>query len=205
MWAVAVTALSLSWSSAELNQGSMCCRRQHQVGGGKKVTALRKKWWLLLTWTHNSQTPLFTLKTLCRPSGVGSLASTLFKSSCSAAKVSLYNPYMNLTKKNVRQQQHWNKLFSAFINVLENTFLCFGSNVSSSLFFSGVCVSEGREITLFTHTFSRSKLSFSLRIGSRGLKQDWSKKTKHWTIIKKISKIKFHFSKVPVSSSNSVT
>lgn len=50
----------------------------------------------LLTY---SQTPLFTLKTLCRPSGVGSLASTLFKSSCSAAKVSLYNTYMNLTKK----------------------------------------------------------------------------------------------------------
>lgn len=31
-----------------------------------------------------------TLKTLCRPSGVGSLARTLFRSSCSAASVFLY-------------------------------------------------------------------------------------------------------------------
>lgn len=33
----------------------------------------------------------FTLKTFCKPSGVGSLANTLFSSSCRAASVSLYS------------------------------------------------------------------------------------------------------------------
>lgn len=38
-----------------------------------------------------------TLKTLCRPSGVGSFASTLFRSSCSAANVSLYSACIHLS------------------------------------------------------------------------------------------------------------
>lgn len=62
---------------------------------------------------------------------------------------------------------------------LNHTFLCLGSSISSSLVFSGVCVSGGREITLFTHTLSKSKLSSSLSAGSRGLKRN-QLKTKHW-------------------------
>lgn len=66
--------------------------------------------------------------------------------------------------------------------VFKFTFLCLGSSVSSSLVFSGVCVSGGREITLFTHTFSKSKLSFSLSAGSRGLRKGGSK-TKHIDVV----------------------
>lgn len=66
-----------------------------------------------------------------------------------------------------------------YSTVLYFTFLCLGSRKSSSLLFSGVCVSHGRETTLFTHTFSKSKLSFSLNAGSRGLKH-FRSKIKHW-------------------------
>lgn len=63
------------------------------------------------------------------------------------------------------------------------TCLCLGSRISSSLVFSGVCVSGGRETTLFTHTFSKSKHSFSLSAGSRGLKH-YRSKIKHWKVMK---------------------
>lgn len=65
---------------------------------------------------------------------------------------------------------------------LNFTFLCLGSNDSSSLVFSGVCMSGGREITLFTHTLSKSKLSSSLSAGSSALRK-YQLKTKYWDAV----------------------
>lgn len=126
--------------------------KESEKGRRLNDNATKEKAMTASNYISYSPTPLFTLKTLCRPSGVGSLASTLFKSSCSAAKVSLYNPYMNST---------WNVTLTTaeFELMFSSIYKCFTKHLSLLrvqyliffIFLWWVCVRRQGNHTVHTH------------------------------------------------------
>lgn len=95
----------------------------------------------------SSQTHAFTLKTLCSPSGLESLASTLFKSSCSAAKVSLYNSCVNSTQ-NVTSDNSSSDVMKRLVNHLS---LLRVQNIILFTFLWRVCLGWEGNYAVHTH------------------------------------------------------